>query len=137
MSDITTQIDVYDSEIPGMECALKRWEKDWGSGRAVNLENARKALIEMMAETRRNCTQGPGGSEEEHRHLGYVVDVLIWSTNVEGVIIPEVVIKDRVERLDDDPDRMVYEVTNDILSLGEGGVISTNGGSIHLPGRDN
>ena len=126
MSDITTQIDVYDSEIPGIECVIERWKADWTT-RAVNLENARKALIESFAETRQKCTSGPGGAEEVHRHHGYVVDVLIWSTNVEGVIIPEIVIKDRVERIDHDPDRMVHEVTNDVLGLGEGGVIKTEG----------
>lgn len=127
MSDITININVVDSEIFGIECVIHRFNQRYGEGRRVDLEEARKALIEMFAETRRGCTQGVGGAAEEHRHYGYVVDVLAWTSNIEGMIIPEIVISDRIERLDDDPDRMVHEVTKDILGLGEGGVISTNG----------
>lgn len=63
---------------------------------------------------------------------GIVADIVFYEAAdergqlVPGVWVPEVVLKGRVdEKHEFDWDRQVHEVTNDILGLGEGGVIST------------
>lgn len=69
---------------------------------------------------------------EKSRDCGFVVDVLVFSTTEDGVhAIPglyafDFVIKRRLKEFD--PDKQVWEVTNDVLDLGEGGVIKTDKG---------
>lgn len=55
--------------------------------------------------------------------IGFAVDVKWWHTNIEGVKMPEIEIIGRTIARHFDHDKMVHEVTNDVLGLGDGGVI--------------
>lgn len=55
--------------------------------------------------------------------IGFKVSVAWWRTNVEGTLIPEITITDRTERVDFDHEQKVHEIVNDVLDLGDGGVI--------------
>ena len=58
--------------------------------------------------------------------IGFTVDTKWWHTNIEDVKMPEVTITGRTGRRPDfDHDKMAHEVVNDILGLGQGGVIKT------------
>lgn len=60
--------------------------------------------------------------------IGFRVDVKWWHTDVEGVKMPEIEIIGRTDRAGAfDHEKMAHEVTSDILGLGQGGVIKTNG----------
>lgn len=59
--------------------------------------------------------------------IGFEVYVQLWETNEKGTYMPEVTITGRVDKSHIfDHDRQVHEVTNDILGLGDGGVIKTD-----------
>lgn len=60
---------------------------------------------------------------ERFGQIGWKVDVKWFSTNVAGTYIPQVDIVDRIETKEFDHDQMAHEVQNDILGLGEGGLI--------------
>ena len=104
---LTANVEVYDSEI-----------------------NEIHKIVEVL----RNRSQGAvdyARFTEEIRDrfagIGFIVSVNWYDTNVEGVLIPEIVIKDRTERGHGfDHDKQVHEVTNDLLGLGEGGVIKSD-----------
>lgn len=70
---------------------------------------------------------------ERSQDIGFVVDVLVYSTTVDGrSAIPglyafDFVIKRRLKEFD--PDKQVWEVTKDVLDLGTGGVIKTDHGA--------
>jgi len=70
----------------------------------------------------------PRETKERFWNAGYEVRVDMYDTNIEGVYIPDITIQGRVEG-EFDPDQMVWEATNDILDLGEGGVIKSDGGT--------
>lgn len=105
-SGLNVGIEVYDSEIPLIESVLERLNQKQGKG-GVNLEAFRKEIIERFA------------------GIGFVVTVKLYTTNQEDLYVPVIEINGRTEKKEFDPDRMVHEVTNDILELGEGGVIKT------------
>lgn len=102
---MSSNIEIMDSEIIRIEAVLKKLNEKQGKG-GVNQEAFRKEIIERFAEA------------------GFKVDVKWYTTNVEGVYMPEIDIIDRIEG-EFDPDQMVHEVTNDLLGLGEGGVLKT------------
>lgn len=110
---MSSNIEILDSEIIAIEKVLKKLQDKQGKG-GVNQEAFRKEIIERFAEA------------------GFKVDVKWYTTNVEGVFMPEVSIVDRLEG-QFDPDRMVHEVTNDLLGLGEGGVIKTTNSGLIVP----
>lgn len=101
--DVTAEIDLHDSEIAKVGEVMVRLRERAGHR---DLESFRVEIIDRFVQ------------------IGLEVDPLVWSTNVAGVYIFEVVIKARLEG-EFDPERQVHEVTNDILGLGEGGVINT------------
>lgn len=65
---------------------------------------------------------------ESFAEVGVVVDVKWWDTNVPGVYLPEVEPYALLFEPDNDQDRQVHDVTNDILGLGTGGVIEGDAG---------
>ena len=90
------------------------------------------ARIQQRSQQRRNYEDFDREIRQRFAEIGFKVSVN-WHTaqdengqRIEGWLIPEVVIGDRVEKHEFDHDRQVHEVTNDILDLGTGGVISSN-----------
>lgn len=110
-SSVSVNCEVMDSELLRIEQVVNKLnERQWTQG--VNLEAFRKEIIERFGE------------------IGFRVGVEVWSTDQEGLYAFDIVISDRLEG-EFDPDRMVSEVTNDILGLGTGGVIKAKSG-LHL-----
>lgn len=104
--DLTKGIDILDSEVLQIE-------------KVLNLLKTRSALPRNYEDFSREI-------KERFQDIGFVVDVVWYHTNVDGVKMPEIVIKARTERKVFDRDQMVHEVTSDILGFGEGGVIKTD-----------
>lgn len=106
MSDLTSSINLYDSEID---------------------------TIHRIVETLRRRAEGPVSYQafqdeviQRFHDAGFKVDVRWYETDQKGVLMPEIQIMDRVDpNFVWDPDRQVHEVTGDLLNLGEGGVISS------------
>lgn len=110
-SDVQAEINLYDSDILSIESVLKKLATR--QGQSVDLESFRNEIVNRF------------------REAGFDVKVSMWTTEQKGTFVPEVTIVDRVDKDHAfDYDRMVHEVTNDLLDLGEGGVISTK----DLPG---
>lgn len=104
---VTNHIDLLDSEILEIEKVINAINAK--QKKRVDLEGFRKEII---------------GRFEE---IGLGVGVRAYMTNVEGVVGFEIDIERRIEPKPFDHDRQVNEVVNDLLGLGEGGVISTKG----------
>lgn len=104
--DMTKTLDVYDHEIIEIEKVLAR--------------------IKERTTGHRNYDDVDREIKERFQDIGFIVDVVWYHTNVDGVKMPEVVLKARTEAKVFDRDRMTHEVTNDLLGMGEGGVIKTN-----------
>ena len=104
--DMTKGIDVLDSEIIDIQQTLER--------------------LTERARVSRRYDDFDREIKERFAEIGFVVDVLWYETNLADTKMPEVVIKGRTEAKVFDRDRMTHEVTNDLLGLGEGGVIKTD-----------
>jgi hypothetical protein len=104
--DVTKGVDVLDSEVNKIHDVLQTIRKRSMSAR--NLDDFQREI------------------KQRFEDIGFVVRVNWHDTNVEGTFIPEIVITARTERKVFDRDQMVHEVTNDILGLGDGGIISTD-----------
>lgn len=105
--DLTKTIDLYDSEVLAIEQVYLLLQ-----------EKAREGSHDYDAFDRE--------IKERFQDIGFVVDVVWYHSQIESVKIPEIVVKARIERGEFDRDRMVHEVTNDLLGTGEGGVIKTD-----------
>lgn len=116
---LTINCEVHDSEIIEIERVLERLN--------ATIEGGNKR-VDYDAFTRE--------IRERFEDIGFQVAVNWWDSNVAGVLIPEIVIRDRTERKPFDYDRQVHEVTNDILELGEGGVIKTDPSQFQAPAHD-
>ena len=108
MSELTSLIDIYDSDIEGIGEVLA-WAHSKQT-RMVDLESFRLEVIDKFA------------------GIGFRIDVILHSTNYDNLWYFDFQIQERLTEFD--PDRMVWEVTNDILDLGTKGVIKSEGGSI-------
>lgn len=108
--DVTKSLSVHDSEILKIERILNAMRIKAQS--AVNYQAFQDEIIERFAD------------------IGFDVDVRWYETNVERVLMPEINIKGRVEPKVFDSDQQVHEVTNDLLGLGDGGVIKTDKGKV-------
>ena len=108
---VSSQIDLYDSDILKIE-EVVLWLNNQIVGTRKKIDDLDKEIVERFAQ--RN----------------FRVSVQWWTSNVEGTYIPEVTIHSRIKDEEFDHDRMVHEVTNDILDLGTGGVIKTSGSSL-------
>ena len=112
-SAVESAIDLYDSEILKIEQVLEQLNAE-DVGKPRPLEDFVQKVTELFAK------------------IGLVVDVKVWTAadnrgqEIAGTFIPEITITGRVDRKHEfDYDRQVHEVTNDLLDLGEGGVIHT------------
>lgn len=107
MGDLTSTINLYDSEVDEIHKIIE--------------------ILRRRAEGRRNYQEFQDEVIARFHDAGFVADVRWYDSNVEGVLIPEIQITDRVNKdFKFDPNQQVHEVTNDLLSLGEGGVIKSS-----------
>lgn len=105
MPDVTSNLpDLNDSDILALERVVMILNER--QGMALPMEGFRKEIIERFGQA------------------GYKVDAKVWTTNQEGLYAFDIEIIDRLEG-QFDPDQMVYEATNNVLDLGEGGVIKS------------
>lgn len=104
-------LDIHDSEIIRLEAVKKALMERQAT--VVNLEAFRKEAIERFAQA------------------GFDVFVQCYETDQVGAFAFDIDILGRIEG-DFDPDRQVHEVTNDLLELGEGGVIKVKNSSSGL-----
>jgi hypothetical protein len=115
--DMTKGIDLYDHEIIAIEevvAAINRRTHD--GAKSVDRDALQREIKQRFEE------------------IGLVVSVRWYEfaigdrpEAVEGALMPEIVFMGRTEAKPFDRDQQVHEVTNDLLGLGEGGVISTKG----------
>lgn len=104
---VDATIELYDSDILAIEGVIAKLNNE-DVGRARELEDFVQKTKELFFE------------------IGLRVDVLMWTSNVDGTYVPEITINGRVDAHHEfDYDKQVHQVTNDLLELGEGGVIST------------
>lgn len=101
--------DIHDSEIIEIERRVLE-PLSTRSGSYTDLESFRKEAIDRF------------------RDVGFVVEVQVFTTNVENVYWFDFNLTRRLRPFD--PDQQVWEVTNDILETGEGGVIKTDSGML-------
>ena len=102
---MTSQVDLMDTEILRVEKVTQALNQRQGK-MGTNLEAFRKEIIERFAD------------------IGFKVDVKVYTTDQEGLYAFDIDITDRLAG-QFDPDRQVHDVTNDILELGDSGVINT------------
>lgn len=112
---LTAKCEVYDSEIDAIHKVLEGLNERVAGGRRVDYDAFQREIIDKFA------------------NLGFKVYVAWWHTNIEGVKQPEITITDRLGKHEFDHDRQVNEVTNDVLGLGEGGVIKSNPADFQKP----
>jgi hypothetical protein len=129
-NEMTSSVDLMDVEIPHVQEVLDKInEKQWKGG--VDLEAFRKEIIERFGQDWR----GPDGNDWP----GLVVNVKVYTTNEEGLYAFDIDIERRTWEPEGglfDHDRQVHDVTGDMLGLGTGGVIKTDGG-LFVPGGHN
>lgn len=111
---LTSRVEIHDSEVIEIERIVKILNDKAHSGR-LDYDAFQREI------------------KDRFHTLGFIVDVKWYTTNVDGVLVPEIDIQDRTERRQFDHDRQVHEVTNDLLELGEGGVIHTSPGDFQKP----
>lgn len=104
---LTINCEVYDSEIAEIEGVLDRLNERARNGR-VNFDAFDREI------------------KDRFHQIGFKVNVTWYHSNVAETKIPEITITDRTERHEFDYDQQVHEVTNDILDLGDKGVIKTD-----------
>ena len=106
MDDFTSFVDLTDSDMLVLD-ELKLWLND-ESFRPHDYDAFQREI------------------KERFYNAGFRIEVKVYETNYPGVLWFDPEIHERLAG-EIDPDQMVYEVTKDILDLGEGGVISTDG----------
>lgn len=115
---LTASVEIYDSEINEIHKILDHLNDKY-VGKAAS-------YADMQSEI-----------EERFHKIGLIVKVGWWSTNVDGVLMPEITISDRTERGHQfDHDQQVHEVTGDLLGLGEGGVIKSDPSAFQKPSHE-
>ena len=70
--------------------------------------------------------------DADGKPMGFACDALCYYTNVEGVYIFVPKLHGRVRR-EADLDRMIHDMVNDSLGLGEGGVLNNDGTTRSAP----
>lgn len=105
-NEVSSKIELLDSEILRLEKVVEALQEL--QEKPLNLEAFRKDAIERFADA------------------GFRVTALVYDTNITGVYAFDFQIEERLQG-EFDPDRMVREVTDDILELGTGGVIKSGG----------
>lgn len=109
---LTSRIEIHDSEINEIHKVLEILRERGSSGRISYADFTTEVKDRFAA-------------------IGFIVAVNWYEAGtpdgakIPGMLIPEIVIKDRTEAKAFDHDQQVHEVTNDVLGLGDGGVIKT------------
>jgi hypothetical protein len=103
-SDIA-HADLYDSEVIQVEKVLQR--------------------LMQRSESRRDYDAFDREIRQRFEEIGFVVKISWWSTTMDDVYSPKIEVVGRTEKHEFDHDQMVHEVTNDILDIGQGGVIKS------------
>lgn len=100
-------IEIHDSEILKVEKVMKK--------------------LKERALTPRNYQHWENEAIERFWDIGFRVDIKWWETDVDGMLMPEIEIRERVEK-PFDPDQQVHEVVNNVVGLpdAETGFIKTN-----------
>lgn len=109
MSNVSSLIDLYDTDFFKIEAVAKRLNESVGKPR--EMEGFRREIVERFQE------------------VGFVVGVKCWSTQQAGVFAFDIEITDRCEPLRSgfDHERQSWEVQNDVLGFGEAGSFGTDG----------
>src|SRR5438132_7572018 len=94
-SEITSQVELYDSDILAMERGPIEWARAQ-EGKHLNTDQFTKDLKEQFA------------------HIGLGVDVHVFDTHMRGAYAFKVEIQQRLGAAFD-PDRQVHEVVNNLL----------------------
>lgn len=107
-SSFNSWVELYDSDILAIEHGPLRYAQE-RAGKVLEIDRFTKDLMEQFAE------------------IGLGVEVKVFTTEQEGVWAFEVEIRERLEKVFDF-DRMVHEVTNNILEIPgqEKGFINTS-----------
>jgi len=110
---VDTMIDLYDSEILKIEQVIAQLNAE-DVGKRKDIDTFDRKVRELFFK------------------IGFVVDVQCWSSRdgrgnpIPDTFLFDIVIQRRLdERHEFDHDRLVHEITNDILDLGDKGVIHT------------
>jgi len=112
---VESLVDLYDSDILVIEEVFKRIQASEGQSR--DMEGFRLEVVERFAEA------------------GFKVDCRMWSSDVPGVYLPEIVIQDRMKPTPFDHSRQSWEVQNDILDIEGGGVVIKGNGVLGTPSK--
>jgi hypothetical protein len=81
-------------------------------------------VLNSRIHQRRNRGEFDREIHERFHEIGLLVDVKWFHTDVEDIKMPEITITGRVEEgAGFDHDRLRHEIVNDVLGLGDGGVI--------------
>ena len=107
-SEITSAVELYDSDILAMERGPIAWARS-REGNTLHIDQFTKDLTEQFA------------------LIGFGVDVQVWSTAQDDTYAFKIEIQRRLGS-QWDPDRQVHEVVNNVLDLPdqEGGWIKTD-----------
>lgn len=111
---------VTNEEILVIESVLRELKAKEGT--RVDLEGFRVEINERFAEA----------EDADGKPMGFACDALCYYTNVEGVYIFVPKLHGRVRR-EADLDRMIHDMVNDSLGLGEGGVLNNDGTTRSAP----
>lgn len=103
---LTSNFDIHDSEINEIHKILEK--------------------MRLVASGPVNYDMWQREIEDRFARIGFKIDVRWYTTNLEGVLMPEINISDRLEKHAFDHDKKVHEITKDILGLGQQGVIKSN-----------
>lgn len=96
--NLTSHVELYDSDLLAIERGPLEWMKSKQTTR-VDLEGFRRAVVNQFG------------------HIGFRVDVKVFETDQADVYAFDVEIREKLERKEFDYDRMVHEVTRNILEL--------------------
>lgn len=108
MAPVTSAQHPYDHEVEAMTDLLMELRAKYQGKQGVDLDAMRREIIERYA------------------GLGFRVTVDVYEDMGErGTFDFEVTVQERTEGILWDPDRQVHEVTNDILGLGDEGIIKS------------
>lgn len=108
-------VDLYDSDILDIEGVFKRIQE--AEGQTRDMEGFRREVVERFAE------------------IGFKVECRVWSSDVPGVYMPEILIQDRIKPIPFDHTRQSWEVQNDILEIEGGGVTIKGNGVLGTPSK--
>jgi hypothetical protein len=105
--DVNSLVNLYDSDIEAIRTGPLAWMRSQ-EGKRVDLESFRKMAMEKFSD------------------IGLRANVKCYDTNEPEVFIFEAEIQERLGKREFDYDRQVHEVQNDLLGLGEGGIIKAD-----------